>query len=239
MKRFARLVAGIAVAAALSLGLITAPAQAMHIHRARHVVSGGCIYKHDKHVQTCIKGTFMFHRMIKHRHRWHKRAFYGPRISAQHCVFGRHPHCWGRILSGPLRSRNAPGRPVRGEHAAPLNYCYQVVCTNPFFWATGVAKGIRNLNNRIVDPCEDGGLKGFAGGVGGNLAARAMLESGAIGETTALAKLSSPQAIAYLSVAGCAAKVAQPASNKVSDFLHKLQRFGQPPRTGVRHASHH
>lgn len=232
MKRITLILVGLVIA----LGLSTAPAQAMKMSDARHSVVGGCIYKHDKHILSCVKGTYPFHRMIPHKHRWHKRTFYGVRVSGQHCTLGKHGHCWGQVLSGPIRAHNAPGRPVKGEKQKPINVCNQQICVNPFYWLTGTAKGIRELNNRIVDPCESGGLKGFGGGLLANGVAKAMLSSGAIGETTMLARFSSPEALAFLSISGCVAKVAQQGESGFDHFLFKLQHpFGFKHHQEVTH----
>lgn len=231
VRRFLAILVGGAVALAIVIST-TPGASAMNMKTARHRVVGGSIYNSKTHILTSLSGTYKFHRIIRGK----VRVVYGPKISAQHCykLGTPHAHCKGRVIGGPLKAINAPGKPLpTGPHRAasgpPTNYCYALrLCTNPFYWTTGIADGIVRLHDLIIDPCESGGLKGFGGGVTGNLVAKAMLSSGAIGETTMLAKFAQPESIAFLSVVGCVGKVADNGTDKVSTFLTKLQHFGLP-----------
>jgi len=230
-RRLGSAILGVLITLAVVLGS-PSTASAMNMKAARGAVAGGCIYKHDDHILSCVKGTYKFHRMI----RKHKRTVFGVILSAQHCKLGRHKHCWGPVKGGPIRAANAPGKAVKGEPAKPKNYCFPTICTNPFYWLTGTAKAIEEMQHRIVDPCENGGLKGFGGALLANNVAKAMLSSGAISEATMLAKFSNPESIAFLSVAGCVGKVVQQGEGTFDHFLFRLQHpFGFKHAQEVRH----
>jgi hypothetical protein len=235
----------VAVVMALSTFWSTVgPAQAARpydqVPAARHRILGQHLTNHHTHMETWIVGWFSYERRVRIHHHWHRKTFYGLRVSAQHCTAS---HCWGRVVRGRLWSPHQPGRPLRHAgrgRGTPTSLgrgdlCIQgtTACAAPWNWFAGyVDQRQQALVDLFVDPCGAGSLAGGGVVLTKNLSARILFEGGVLTAARAASAFEGPPGVALGALAGCMTGVGAKGIGTVRDLLGHLNPLdrGEPAR---------
>jgi len=208
------------------------------LHAARHRILGQHLTNHHTHMETWIVGWYGYQRRVRIHHHWHRKTFYGLRVSAQHCTTHR---CWGPVVAGRLRSPHQPGRPVPGhgrESASPAarrDVCIQgtTTCAAPWNWVTAfIDRRQQALVRLFVDPCGEGSLAGGGVVLTKNLSARILFEGGVLTAARAASAFEGPPGVALGALAGCLTGVGARGLHTVRGLLDHLDPFsrGVPDR---------
>jgi len=234
-----RLMALVALVVAMSMTWSTpGPAQAGRpydrVPAAQHRILGQHLTNRHTHVETWIVGWFSYQRRVRIHHHWHRKRFYGLRVSAQHCTTHR---CWGPVVTGKLWSPHQPGRPLRHPHARGSrgpdrrsDLCIQgtTSCAAPWNWFAGfIDKRQQNLVRLFVDPCGTGSLAGGGVVLSKNLSARILFEGGVITAARAASAFEGPPGVAIGALAGCMTGVGVGGFRTVRGLLAHLNPFGR------------
>jgi hypothetical protein len=233
MSRTHGRIAGVLVALALAFSLtavVAGPSNArptpLRVDGATHRLLGGCVHNQRTHVLLCVIGTHKYYRKVKIHGRWTKHAFWGARVSTQHCK----KTCWGRAREWTMPSRYRYGKPVGSSRDmvmaasgdCPMSlFGVSPMCMVPWSWFNhDVNKATQAVVNTVVSPCAKGSLLGFGGVAAANIWTKIFLEDGLVTKAAAASRFEGPAGYAIATAATCTVAVANRGGAHLADLFN-------------------